>query len=330
VGPPVHLVGQNVSASQSIPPDGRIELAFDRLLLPSTITRQTFVLAPENNQGAACAEPASTLAPRIAYDPVARIVTITPNCTLRADQSYKLFIAAPQNASDPNGLRAIDGALLDPTTQLIGFAVAKTGALPAQPAPPRVDFCADILPILTSKCNGGSCHGGSLPAAGLALTSPTSIAATAVSRVAQGANTGGKAGAGAPGAHLFAVDMPIVDPGSGTAGDPGHSWLMYKLLLAVPPAASSTPLQAGCDGGLGVPTNVSSAHLLPWQPLGDADRAALSSLVQGREMPFPTDPSAAPGEATEPLTIDELERVSRWIGQDRSSGSIVPATCSCP
>jgi len=267
------------------------------------------------------------LTPDVAYDPVARVVTIrAPSAVdgggwLQIGQTYRVDILSPQSPTDGNGLRAIDGAVLDPSSpSTIAFAVEATA--PPTPAPPSVDFCRDVFPIFTSKCTSSVCHGGSLPAVGLRLDSTTNIAATAIGRVAEEANTGPRAAAEPPG-FLFGEDMPIVDPGSGgpSPGSPGDSWLMYKLLMAVPPACSSTPGAAPCDAG--APTPPKSAHAVAWQPLSDAERATLASFVPGREMPYPANPSAPLGTDTSPLTLQELEDVSLWIAQ----GAPLPATC---
>lgn len=326
-------MAQNVSPSlpgfsgTTLRESSRIELAFDRYLVPFTVTRQSFQLHDLRGVGQT---------PSIAYDPVARIVAITPAAPLQADQTYAISI-------DPNGLRAVDGATLDPKYKTIEFSVIADDAGPPQPAAPTIDFCNDILPIFTAKCGGSSCHGGAGPtatdpgpAAGLWLTSPTAIAATAVGRVAQGANTGPRASPQAPGA-LFGVDMPIIDPGNGApaGGNPGNSWLVYKLLLAVPPArAGQTVL---CDGGSASPTDVSGLHVVVQpafaNPAHDNARGGLSDHVLGREMPYPADPTVplAPLEdAGAPLTIDELERVSRWIAQPQNSRGLVPPTCCTP
>ena len=89
--------------------------------------------------------------------------------------------------------------------------------------------------------------------------------------------------------------MPIVDTGTSqpAAGNPANSWLMYKLFLAVPPACSSTPGAAPCDGGVAgdagtLPANVSQVHAVAVASI--ADSSALSDLVLGREMPFPARP----------------------------------------
>jgi hypothetical protein len=89
---PIHLVSANIGQNQPLPANGRIELGFDRLLLPASITRQTFVLS---NAGGNMA-----YTPTIAYDPVARIVTITPLTdpaqALVSGQNYDLVILGPQ------------------------------------------------------------------------------------------------------------------------------------------------------------------------------------------------------------------------------------------
>jgi hypothetical protein len=303
--------------------NGRIELAFDRYLVPYTVTRQTFplhdlLMRPQT--------------PVVAYDPVARVVTIQPApAALEADQTYVINI-------DPKGLRSIDGATIDPRDAIIEFPVIAidggTDAGPAPPALPMVDFCLDIQPLFASKCTRSSCHGPINPAAGLRLDSPTALFATAVGRVAHGANVGSRASPRPP-QQLFGVDMPIVDPGSGGGGNPGNSWLLYKMLLAVP--SPSAMASAGCDGGPVTPTDLSSLHLVEQpaftDPAHDSARAVLSDKVLGREMPFPNDPgdsSIAASSSSAPLTIDELERVSRWIAQPLpEGGALVPAACAC-
>ncbi|MGA7123058.1 MAG: Ig-like domain-containing protein [Polyangiaceae bacterium] len=332
-GSPIGVVASNVGVDTSLPADGRIEFEFDRYLVPATVNRQSFAL---HSVGGSYPNPP----PLVAYDPVARIVTITPQTELEAGQNYVVDIATPASPTDLNGLRAIDGATIATKFAKLEFPVGAAGGATAQAALPTIDFCNDIFPLL-QPCAGPSCHGGTAPgpASGLRLDTPAAITATAVGRVSQEANTGAVAGPAPAGAH-FGVDMPIIDPGDGTGagGNPGNSWLLYKLLLAVPTAASSASV-AGCDGGTTAPTDVSSLHLVAWQPTSDADRAntwlarnaspELSDYVIGREMPFPADPSADPSKNTAALTIDDLERISRWIAQPTNGQPLVPATCPC-
>ena len=239
---PIHLVSANIGQNQPLPANGRIELGFDRLLLPASITRQTFVLS---NAGGNIA-----YTPTVAYDPVARIVTITPltdpSQALVSGQNYDLVILGPQNPSDVNGLRAIDGAGLAKTPQIIAFSVI--AATPTPPPTVSIDFCRDIFPITSLQCTLPICHGtetGNFPAAGLALDPPSGIPATAVGRVAQGSNTGPQSIASPP-TLLFAEDMPIIDATGNINGNPGNSWLMYKVLLA-PPSPPPVVVDAGVE-----------------------------------------------------------------------------------
>lgn len=352
VGPPVHLVTANVGKDangkdQPFPTDGVLRLAFDRLLLPLTVTRQTVVLRD------ASGNPASV--PIVDYDPVARTVSISnpdptnpdpTKCWLLAKQPYTIRLGIPSGADDDlGGIRAIDRATLDPTQPLeIGFMTSATpcgGTVP----PPQMNFCVDVLPMFQSKCSAPQCHGSpqnigaksatfpdgySRPAMGLVLDNSVGFQATAVGRVAEGSNTGARAGLGSPPSHLFGVDMPIVDP-----GDPGNSWLLYKLLLAPPPTY-------GDGGDPNVPpttcAGVTTAGPFPIKiavpPLSDDERARLSDYVLGREMPYPTLPgSGDPAPVTEttdnpPLSFDELEKVRAWILGMVGSGVVDCSACT--
>ncbi len=246
---------------------------------------------------------------------------------LQADLIYSLVIVPPQGPEDPNGLRALDNATIDPKSSR--FPVIVSGDAGAQTQPATIDYCGQVQRLFTLHCAAGPCHvipSSNTPggfAEGLRLDSPAAVLATAVGRVSQESNTGPRAvaqHAGAPpsGAQpsraLFGVDMPIVDPngGAGGLGDPGNSWLLYKLLLAIPSPG---------DGGV-----QASAHLIP-PPLPDVtdnERAILANYVLGREMPYPTNVDANPSQS--PLTNDDFESISRWIAQPNDAG-IVPPSC---
>lgn len=290
MGPPIRVVSADVSASHPLQAKSAIHLAFDRLLLPESISRQSFLLS-------------NSTAPIPSYDPITRIVTITPIDPMVVGQTYTLEIATPQSATDLNGLRAIDGATIDPKSSVIEFQVVTQTDAINQPVP--VSFCDEVMPVFAG-CTQPMCHSGSLPPAGLDLSVADRLQATAIGRVAEGSNQGPSALPQAPGIH-FGQDMPIIDPGTLGAGDPGNSWLIYKLLL-----------------GRTMPGSAMTAGPFPvaWQPLTDGERAILASYVSGREMPFPT-PVSANTSAT-PLTIAQMETLSLWIAQ----GAIVPAACT--
>jgi hypothetical protein len=276
---------------------GTVELAFDRLLLPVSVTRQSIFLSDTRT-------PPNFFTPTIAYDPVARVVSITPtqDAPFTVGLTYRVQIASPSAPTDPNGLRAIDGAPLDPAkrSQAIEFMV--TAAATAPPAPPVIDFCAQVITILQGSCGSlGTCHGYSpipLAAEGLILSKLAipKFKATAIGRVAQESNSGAFSH-GQPVSRIFGQDMPIIDP-----GDPGNSWLLYKTLMAAGPG---TQLMT-----------TASAHSVPWMPLSDSERTTLSSLIPGREMPLPTSDPKMHGTS---LPLDTLEAISLWIAQGASA-----------
>ncbi len=292
-----------------------VELAFDQLLLPASVTRQTFILT--DLQG-------NDLTPTVSYDPVARVVSLTPLAPLTAGQTYRLTILTPQSATDPNGLRSVGGTTLSSSTSASITFTATSGSQADPLFPHSVDFCVDILQTFQGSCGTSSCHGGSLPAAGLALDSIAAILATAIGRTASGANTGPTASPPRPPGTIFGIDMPIVDPGPGApaSGNPADSWLVYKLLLAEPSPCPTTEGDGGdCDAS--APVTAPPAYDVAWQPLSDDARATLANLVQGHAMPYLLlgTESFVPPQGT--LSVPQLERVSFWIAE----GAPVPASC---
>ncbi len=311
-GPYVHLVAANVGTNQKLAPDGSVVLAFDRLLLPDTVTRQSFLVV--DGFGVA-------LTPTVQYDPVNRVVTLGPLAGagwLKPDQPYKVILPVPAGDEDTNGVRAVDRATLDPASNReIGFLTTATNA--GAPSQPAMNFCTDVLPIFTTHCSASICHGTSThPAAGLILETPAGIQATAINRPANSANTGPRAVVRPPG-RIFGLDAPLIDP-----GDPGNSWLMYKLLIA-PPSPDGTPVsQQQCGGASG------SAPQAPFKPpvaftaISDDERARLSDFVTGNVMPYPSQPGAV--QQTDNLVaLADLQRLSSWILQ----GAKV-TDCTCP
>lgn len=318
LGPAVHVVDANVGPDKALPADGSIQIALDRLLLPVTAVRQSFILADANN---------NALQPLVTYDPVRMVVILSdPDGTsgqwLMPGQPYKVIMPVPPKAGDTEfGLRAIDGATLEQAQQ-IGFLVTSPlGAGGAQ----KESFCGDVLPIFQARCNSGECHGApsqttpserfpdgrTKPAAGLVLDNSVGVAQTAIGRVAQGSNTSAIAGNPSAPSSKLGISMPIVDP-----GNPGNSWLMYKLLLAVPQGDETTALNArDCQGAL-VPFTVQPSLNVTASTPSDEERARLSDLVLGSQMPYPPEPGVDNRGSN--LTVDELERVRVWIAQGAS------------
>jgi hypothetical protein len=228
--------------------------------------------------------------------------------------------------SDLGGFRAIDRATLAPgqTRQFPFRAGPPSGQASFEPS---VDFCADVMPIFLAKCGGSSCHGASpSAAASLVLQSSEGVRVTARGRVAQGSNTGARARAPATTPSVFGVDMELVRP-----GDPGSSWLLYKVELAPLPPADAGPKPATvCTPPAGAPPIPAPAAvfapLAPARmPASDAERRILGDFILGQEMPYPSPPSAyvlPPPSANDPhptaygltpLDLQEREQLRIWI-----------------
>jgi hypothetical protein len=343
VGAAIHIVASNIGTNTPLPANQPIELAFDRLLLPITVTRQTFELSDNAN-------PPNFVTCSIAYDPVARVVTLSPTipAQLMVGTTYVLSVLSYSDTTNPNGLHAIDGATMDPDVKTyprtITFPVVAASATPPVTCNgivgPCMSFCTDIVPIVnaggaqgcsgSSVCHNGTlfAHGGSI-AAGLALTGPPMsetvagktipsiaqfILGTAINRLSIESTQGALSEPGPPSSH-FGQDMPIIDTttvvdpamggplGPSGSGDPGNSYLIYKVLMA------------GSGGSL--PTGAAplpSVYSFTWAPLSDVERATLASMIPGREMPlFSTNLDLYPNPNG--LPVDSLERLSLWMAQ---------------
>ena len=241
-GPLVSVSGANIGTGSSLPADAPIQIQFDRMLLPTTVNRQAIALLDANN---------AQLLPIVSYDPVARIVTLSPQPGtewLKPDQPYKVILHVAKTDDDPFGVRAIDRAGLWPEDPHIVMGFLTTGPSGAGSSEPKSEYCRDVAPVFQQRCSASSCHGArisggdtnrfgdglSSPAAGLILETSEGML-HAIGRVANGANTGARSTSSDP-SRVFGIDMPIVDPGF-----PANSWLMYKLLLAVPSDPATVP-----------------------------------------------------------------------------------------
>lgn len=300
----IRLLSANVGPDRTLPMNGAVQLAFDRYLLPSTVIRQSIQLVT------VAGEPVEPSV--VQYDPVARTVTLSSMAGTKwlvEGQTYRVIAGVPEN-KDGNGFRSLDGATLE-TPISITFLVgpAKTVVID-----PPVDFCVDVLPIFSAKCSGSACHSSgdvsrpSVAAASLVLDSSTGVASTALNRASQAANTGASFYKTAPG-KVFGVNMPLVDP-----GNPGNSWLLYKMLLAPPPA--SVPAYSPYTCAKAPPMATPAAPYTPLAPNAlvhpsAQEQAVLQDNVLGREMPFPVAQPTA--YESLPLTLAEREIVRIWI-----------------
>ena len=326
--PFIHVVAANVGLGVPLPNDGVIQVSFDRYINPLTMHRQGVALrdlfgnAPDS--------------PIIQYDPVTRTATLSnPNPGtpwLIEGTTYEVSFPIATDEAGSFGLRAIDGATMDPSTSKIAFTVAPPTGNP--PKLPTIDFCKDIYPLFAARysdanysyvqglCSNIHCHAGAYAATGLRLDLPNAIRSTAIGVEATEATTGALS-VPITAQNSFPVGMPIIDP-----GDPGHSFLVYKLLL---PDVNGTP--DGTGAGFSYTTTCGAAtppfDYGPNPHLASPDEAArLAQFVHGRRMPWgdPVPPQTFTNGGT-PLNLDELERISVWIQQGAPVVDGCPASC---
>lgn len=314
----MRIVSANVGPGRPLAADAPIQVAFDRYLLPSTVTRQAITVVTAEGEPLTSAR-----LPVVTYDPIARTVTLVPPAGpwLEPGSFYRLVLAIPQGSEDSAGIRAIDRATLDPgQDRSLPFLVTSAAGRAYDEG--RVHFCTDVLPIFVQKCGGAQCHGHSLDAAAsLVLTTTEGVQKTAIGRVAQAANTSGRSGVPESEGSTFGTNMAIVAPGS-----PGSSYLLYAVDL--PPLPSSpSPGRVACAG----PPPESRPPAAPYATLTEAlrepgsdERARLADHLGGRAMPYP---AASP--AFSALDYDERQVLRRWIAQ-MSPGDALPTCGPCP
>jgi len=261
----------------------------------------------------------------IAYDPVTMTVSLSnpspPLAWLTAGQKYRVVVNVPSfEGGTSAGLLAIDGATLAAPVTLVFTAGA-----PADPpfaGPPSIPFCGTVLDgIFKQDCS--FCHtrpqdaglvtlpdagfNVTQPPLGLDLSSAEGVRSTAVGQVADESNTGPLARPATPSlGEPFGIDMPILAP-----GEPGNSWLLYKVILANPAPADAETI----GGDSGVVTYGQGTKL----PASQAELGRLAAYILGQAMPY-----QVPGQGTNPtLTAGDLVRLSTWIAQ----GAITPTSC---
>lgn len=315
-GPGVHVVatypadGQGTAAALTaevtcdvatpdcpVPTDLAIELRFDRFLRPSG--------ALDSGARLYTGSRANTVALSASYDLVERAVVLRPSRPLQPHALYTVELSP--GADQNHGFWAFDGAPLEPGPVPLRFGFT-TGAGPrAEPAPPTrpLDTCQTMTQGPFGTCSG--CHvtqpgeetrpPSKYPPMGLDLSSNAGLFYTAVSQVAHQTETGnGAIGEGLREPSRFGVQMKIVDP-----GNPGTSYLMYKLLQK-PENFQLDTSEASCVTAYHSPVADGSCT-----PPDESERIRLREwFVRGDPMPEDT---------TVPLatTHANLVRIAAWI-----------------
>jgi hypothetical protein len=243
-----------------VPPQTSIRVQFDRFLAPDSAIRQAICIQAEDptNRNAPCA---GGLAPE--YDPVDR-VAVWKGAALLPNQRYNVRLLVPANDDDPTGVRAFDGV---PLEKEFKFAFTTgAGPNPMFVEPDRVTnsgFCASTYcaptpckkptptalrgprDYLANDC-ALACHhpnpkdprrpspqvfpltpDGGLADDVLSVVRQLVMQATVATESATGPDP--SVARRSP-KDVFGENMPYID-----ARSPGNSFLLYKVLLGMPP-----------------------------------------------------------------------------------------------
>jgi hypothetical protein len=296
-----------------VPTNVVLELRFDRFLLPSGALASGARLYTGNASNGVSLE--------IEYDLLERVVRLRP---ARLLEPHTLYTAELLRGIDrKQGFWAFDGAPLAEAAVPLRFGFTTAGGSRAVLTAPAItpDTCETMANGPLQRCS--ACHvarpsdpaspPASYPPMGLDLASSGGLFDTAIGHVAHQTDIGDSAiGAGLRAPARFGVQMNLIDP-----GNPGTSYLMYKLLRK-PENFQLDASEVDCvtgyhapvaEGGCAPPDAEESARLREWFVLGDA-------------MPKDSPGSALPTSAT---THADLVRIAAWIAAGAScpnSGSV--------
>jgi hypothetical protein len=240
-GPAVHVVGMTPAdgfgvdcepgtADCGVALNATLSFRFDRFLNPATATRQAirvYTGDPKTSPG---------IPFDVTYDPVERVVQyrMPSGYAFHPNTLYQLELVVP-SGSEELGIRAFDGAPLEAgELPLEGsfFTGIAAGEVPVDTSPTCADIVNEVFKTSPADCSSSRCH-SSVDAEqgaphGLWLDSRANFRVTAINRVARQTEVGDRSG-GLPleQPSRFGVQMPLIQP-----GNPGNSYLLYKLLRA--------------------------------------------------------------------------------------------------
>lgn len=248
----------------------------------------------------ACQEPFQTFT-EPAYDPARRQVVFRLSEGRRhlPGTAYRLTVFDPDEDVDETGFRAFDGATLDRAYVFDFTTQAEGGDERDELEPGRDAYCAAVdcfrgcdgdpacaagcrplcvddacfgdgdliaprapggFPALFESCNLPGCHRPGRDfvetTMGLDLSSLSGLEG-AIGRVAHQTQTGAGADEPTVNPDPFGRRMPLIDP-----GNPGNSYLLYKLILSPenhvepPPEAEVRRLRAAAVPGLPMPASI--------------------------------------------------------------------------
>lgn len=304
--PPLHIVATSPRPGQrDFPLEQAIRVRFDRLLKPTTVSRQSILVTPGRLDPKTRSSPAGAYLIEPRYDPYERTAVFQ----LGAGERYSpvvlhtALLRPPDKDSDTTGLRAFDGAVLAQPF-VIEFTSGQAVTDPNHDVDdtwPAASYCNETagtpsLPSIRSvftSCQGASCHGGaaSKVAVGLDLSSAQGLRATALKMPAHELSRSETPGRLQSSPAILGDGMPRIDPGS-----PGNSYLMYKLIIQVsnyPNKYDPAGSEDHWEKGLSVPEPPDPAEL---KRLRDA-------FVMLEPMPLGSS-----------LRVDQMRALVAWIG----------------
>jgi hypothetical protein len=320
-----------------------IRVQFDRFLMPVSATRQGVCVTASSNVGTGIDCPGGVQL-EAHYDPVDRVAVWVPSAPLSPSTRYTVRLVTPLDSSDPNGIRAFDGVPLAAGTPTFGFMTGDASSQPtlAEPNRPVIDFCANgtqLCPIPSDVCSKTTaqsnqtippfdivrgcaltsmCHGALSEAqmgiagstlvlgnSGMGDQTPQYITDLVMQRrVANETATGPNPnGPDLSGNTPFGENMPYL-----AAGDPGQSFLLYKVLLGM--TQMSQTFSATLYDCAAV-----NAALTTTTPCTSTATPVVNSpavVTQGQTIPAPVD-SWVPDGQSGPPPPDEIARLKRYI-----------------
>jgi hypothetical protein len=304
-GPALHVIeahpadGDGVECAPGDPDCGvelntQLRLRLDRVIRPESATRQAIRLyTGEPRNGGPFLSPE--------YDLLRGEVSYRTSFYLQPRALYRVELVEPEGARD-DGLRAFDGAAIQPGPEPLDYSFLTRASLPAGSAAEAVadPTCDEIVALLSASCSSGSCHGGEHPAEGLSLADARGLRETAIGRVARQTELELSPGVAFSEPERFGAAMPIIDPRS-----PATSYLLYKLLID---PENLDACGAGC--GRFLPLEEDRPCLAPDPAEIDRLRAW---FVRGEPMPrAPGRDAELPG-AFHPLGCAAMRALSRFI-----------------
>lgn len=236
--PDVRVVAHAPAVGQVVGREVGVRFRFDRYLRPSSVLRQSIYVTVGAIDPTTGESPAGGYFFEPRYDPYERtaVFALPPGDRLSPDIRHTVRLRPPVDPADPVGIRAFDGApLADQLTYSFTTAAGVTDPEHDENDEwPEADWCDDRaappkLPSVRSVlagCARAGCHAGAQPAAGMDLGSAASVRTTVLRVLAREALPTGTSGEVLTNPLVAGEGMPRVDP-----GNPGNSYLVYKLLI---------------------------------------------------------------------------------------------------